>query len=68
MTTAELMRRLDESISGGRSFGPAFERDDCLVIPVAYVLGGGGGGGGGGDVVAPGQAVETESSRTGTQP
>jgi uncharacterized spore protein YtfJ len=43
-TTTELMRRIEESISGGRSFGPAFERDGCLVIPVAYVFGGGGGG------------------------
>jgi uncharacterized spore protein YtfJ len=44
MTTTELMRRIDESISGGRSFGPAFERDGCTVIPVALVFGGGGGG------------------------
>jgi uncharacterized spore protein YtfJ len=43
-TTTELMRRIDESISGGRSFGPAFERDGCTVIPVALVFGGGGGG------------------------
>jgi hypothetical protein len=40
----EVLRRIDESISGGRSFGPAFERDGCLVIPVAAVFGGGGGG------------------------
>jgi uncharacterized spore protein YtfJ len=44
MTATEVLRRIDESISGGRSFGPAFERDGCLVIPVAYVFGGGGGG------------------------
>jgi uncharacterized spore protein YtfJ len=44
MTTTELMRRIDESISGSRSFGPAFERDGCTVIPVALVFGGGGGG------------------------
>src|SRR5205823_4844097 len=65
MTTTELMRRLDESISGGRSFGPAFERDGCLVIPVAYVFGGGGGGG---EVMEPGQAVEPETARAGAQP
>ncbi|TMM17163.1 MAG: hypothetical protein E6G01_06815 [Actinobacteria bacterium] len=63
MTTTELMRRLNESISGGRSFGPAFERDGCLVIPVALVLGGGGGGGG--EPVEPGQAVEPETTGAG---
>jgi uncharacterized spore protein YtfJ len=44
MTATEVLRRIDESLSGGRSFGPAFERDGCLVIPVAAVFGGGGGG------------------------
>jgi uncharacterized spore protein YtfJ len=44
MTATEVLRRIDESISGGRSFGPAFERDGYLVIPVALVFGGGGGG------------------------
>ncbi|HEX6476621.1 MAG TPA: hypothetical protein VF005_05055, partial [Acidimicrobiales bacterium] len=39
-----VLRRIDESLTGGRSFGPAFERDGCLVIPVALVFGGGGGG------------------------
>jgi uncharacterized spore protein YtfJ len=40
----ELMARFGESITGHRSFGPAFEKDGILVIPVAYVFGGGGGG------------------------
>jgi uncharacterized spore protein YtfJ len=44
MTATEVLRRIDESVSGGRSFGPAFERDGCLIIPVALVFGGGGGG------------------------
>lgn len=57
MTTTELLRRIDESISGGRSFGPAFERDDCLVIPVALVFGGGGGGR---DETEPGDAAPVD--------
>jgi uncharacterized spore protein YtfJ len=41
---AAVMARIGESITGHKSFGPAFERDGTLVIPVAYVFGGGGGG------------------------
>jgi hypothetical protein len=66
MTTTELIRRLNESISGGRSFGPAFERDGCLVIPVAYVAGGGGGGSG--DLVAPGRTDAEETVAGGGGP
>jgi uncharacterized spore protein YtfJ len=40
----QLMGRLGESVTGHRSFGPSFEKDGILVIPVAYVFGGGGGG------------------------
>ena len=39
-----LLGRIGDSISGHKSFGPAFEKDGVLVIPVAYVFGGGGGG------------------------
>ena len=39
-----LIGRIGDSISGHKSFGPAFEKDGILVIPVAYVFGGGGGG------------------------
>ena len=41
---AALLGRIGDSISGHKSFGPAFEKDGILVIPVAYVFGGGGGG------------------------
>jgi hypothetical protein len=40
----ELLERVGESITGHKSFGPTFEKDGILVIPVAYVFGGGGGG------------------------
>ena len=39
-----MLAKVAESIQGGRSFGPAFEHDGVMVIPVAYVVGGGGGG------------------------
>ena len=41
---AALLGRIGDSISGHKSFGPSFEKDGVLVIPVAYVFGGGGGG------------------------
>jgi uncharacterized spore protein YtfJ len=44
LDVAALMARLGESVTGHRSFGPAFEKDGVLVVPVAYVFGGGGGG------------------------
>jgi uncharacterized spore protein YtfJ len=46
MDVSELLSRIDQSVTVGRSFGPAYEKDDCLVIPVAWVAGGGGGGSG----------------------
>jgi uncharacterized spore protein YtfJ len=57
MTTIDvpaLMARVSESLTGHRSFGPAFEKDGILVIPVAYVFGGGGAGEG--DEAAKGDA------------
>jgi uncharacterized spore protein YtfJ len=39
-----LLGRIGDSISGHKSFGPSYEKDGILVIPVAYVFGGGGGG------------------------
>jgi uncharacterized spore protein YtfJ len=47
------MEKIGDSMKGGRSFGPAFERDGTMVIPVAYVFGGGGGGSGTPKVKAP---------------
>lgn len=48
MDVDEVLAKATEHISGGRSFGPVIERDDCVVIPAAYVLSAGGGGGGDG--------------------
>jgi len=40
----ELLQRVGEQLTVGRAFGPAYEHDGTLVIPVATVFGGGGGG------------------------
>ena len=45
MNVEELLDRVaDDGRGAGRSFGPPFEKDGCLVIPVAFVVSGGGGG------------------------
>lgn len=43
-----LLAKAMEHVSAGRSYGPVIERDDCTVIPAAYVVSAGGGGGGDG--------------------
>jgi uncharacterized spore protein YtfJ len=45
MDVKELLGKVADHISVGRAFGPAFEKDGNLIIPVALVAGGGGGGG-----------------------
>jgi uncharacterized spore protein YtfJ len=45
MDVKELLGKVAEHLSVGRAFGPAYEKDGTLVIPVAFVAGGGGGGG-----------------------
>jgi uncharacterized spore protein YtfJ len=44
MTVEELLAKATDGFNAGRAFGPIVERDDCLIIPVAFVAGGGGGG------------------------
>lgn len=46
MDADALLSKAMEHVSAGRSFGPVIERDDCTVIPAAYVMSAGGGGGG----------------------
>jgi uncharacterized spore protein YtfJ len=45
MDVKELLNKVGDQLSVGRAFGPAYEKDGTLVIPVAFVAGGGGGGG-----------------------
>lgn len=44
MDVKNLLDRMSENLSVQRAFGPAYERDGALIIPVALVAGGGGGG------------------------
>jgi uncharacterized spore protein YtfJ len=39
-----LLTKASENLSVRRAFGPAYERGDMLIIPVALVAAGGGGG------------------------
>ena len=61
MNVQELMSRISESLSVGRSFGTAYEQDGTLVIPVAFVAGGGGGGEGISSPSGPKDHDETEA-------
>jgi hypothetical protein len=44
MTVESVLAKATEGMTAGRAFGPVIERDDCLLVPVAFVVGGGGGG------------------------
>jgi uncharacterized spore protein YtfJ len=44
MDVETILARVSENLSVRRAFGPAYEKDGLLIIPVALVTGGGGGG------------------------
>jgi uncharacterized spore protein YtfJ len=44
MNAKDLLGKVGNNLSVGRSFGSAYEKDGLYVIPVAFVAGGGGGG------------------------
>jgi uncharacterized spore protein YtfJ len=44
MDVQELLGKVGQSLSVGRAFGAAYEKDGAMIIPVALVAGGGGGG------------------------
>src|SRR3954447_24814893 len=45
MDVQRLLDSTTDAFTVGRAFGPAYERGDSLIIPVAWVVGGTGGGG-----------------------
>ncbi len=53
MDVDAVLAKLSDRVSAGRAFGPVIERDDCLVIPAAYVFEAGGGGLGAGPPAGP---------------
>jgi len=42
----DLVQRASDVLHAGRCFGPAYEKEGVMVIPVAFVIGGVGGGSG----------------------
>ena len=44
MDVENLLVKASDTLSVRRAFGPAYEKDGMLIIPVAIVAGGGGGG------------------------
>ena len=62
MDVKDLMKRVGENLSVGRSFGSAYEKDGLLIIPVAMVAGGGGGGGG--PMIDESATAETDPEHT----
>ena len=63
MNTRELLDRIAENLSVRRSFGAAYEREELLIIPVAFVAGGGGGGEGPIKPPATGHAPALETAK-----
>jgi uncharacterized spore protein YtfJ len=46
MDAADIVKRATDVAHVGRAFGTGYERNDCLVIPVCWIISVGGGGGG----------------------
>jgi uncharacterized spore protein YtfJ len=65
---ATFTRLVSENLAVGRVFGPAYERDGVLVIPVAKAVGGIGAGSGGGSGPIPAVRVGRWPSRFAPQP
>jgi uncharacterized spore protein YtfJ len=62
MDVQDLLSKVGQSLSVGRAFGAAYEKDGAMIIPVALVAGGGGGGEGTGPYAA---AANSESAGSG---
>jgi uncharacterized spore protein YtfJ len=60
MNAKDLLGKIGNNLSVGRSFGTAYEKDGLYIIPVALVAGGGGGGEG--PSSAPAKTDESERS------
>ncbi len=61
MNAKDLLGKVGNNLSVGRSFGPAYEKDGLFVIPVALVAGGGGGGEGPAGASSPSETSDEES-------
>ena len=66
MEVEKLLEKASDQFSVRRAFGPAYEKNGLLIIPVAMVAGGGGGG-----TARPGRAnraAHTDSPPAGADP
>jgi uncharacterized spore protein YtfJ len=64
MDVEGLMSKVTQGLSASRAFGPAYEKDGVMLIPVALVAGGAGGGEG--PIVAVGDVDEDEDLTPGS--
>jgi uncharacterized spore protein YtfJ len=69
MEVEELFRRAGKYLTVRRAYGPSYDHDGVLMVPVAVVAGGAGGGTGGfpavGDAAGTGASGPTEESAGG---
>jgi uncharacterized spore protein YtfJ len=65
MDLQELMNKVTQNLSANRAFGPAYEKDGVMLIPVALVAGGGGGGEG---PMVPTSGVNQDEESDATEP
>ena len=72
MDVENLLAKASDNLSVRRAFGPAYERDGMLIIPVAMVAGGGGGGTSrtrrGNSAALPGTSPEEDATADGATP
>jgi uncharacterized spore protein YtfJ len=64
MNLQDLLGKIAQNLSVGRSFGAAYEKDGSLIIPVAFVAGGGGAGEGSSGTVDSDEANEASGEST----
>jgi uncharacterized spore protein YtfJ len=60
MNAKDLLAKIGNNLSVGRSFGTAYEKDGLYIIPVALVAGGGGGGEGPSGPASSGEDEQSE--------
>jgi uncharacterized spore protein YtfJ len=64
MNLQDLLGKIAQNLSVGRSFGSAYEKDGSLIIPVAFVAGGGGAGEGSSGTVDANDPNDAEGETT----
>ncbi|MEO9181196.1 MAG: spore germination protein GerW family protein [Acidimicrobiales bacterium] len=65
MNLQDLLEKIAQNLSVGRSFGAAYEKDGSMIIPVALVAGGGGAGEGASGYGEAAEELDTDRESTG---